>query len=336
MLLFFEQKWILILGPAILAGALVLSVVNKKSPSESVIEYTLKSEPIDLTASMNEAGHGHEEAYLKPSGEFGTFEAPEDFWAESIHPEIINAPPEVLHHARFSFRDIPDYQCPSSPDKSVGVKEPIWWFLADNLNTAFAFPKPYALFFPRGAALEFSPRFFNATPKSYKDVSIRITLRGKNNGHPDNKHIPVRYYRVMSEKCVNEAMFGVPPRTSNFVRRIQGGPLIMPEGGTVALLVPHFHTWQGGKSQSVFVNGKEVWKFYGMDNEVSAATITAVPHYRPDQSNPKTFRLEKGDKIDSVAVYDNPGDTEQAGLMSVFVFFLAPDSFHPVRDRGRL
>lgn len=320
--LFAKHKWVFVAVLAVLAGILVFSF-NKNPPSSSAVEFIIKSEPINLAGSTNKTGHSHDEAYLEPKGEFGSLEMPEDFWVESIRPEVINAPPEVLHHARFSFRDISDYQCPYSPDKSVGTKEPIWWFLADNLNTEFALPQPYALFFPKGTALEFSPRFFNATPKSYKDVSIRITLRGKNGSNPDGKHIPVRYYRVMSERCTNEAMFAVPPRTFNFVRRIQDGPFIMPESGTVVLLVPHFHTWQGGKSQSILVNGKEVWKFYQRD-EVSEG---AVPHYLPDPENPKMFRLEKGDKIDSLAIYDNPGDTEQAGLMSVFVFFLTPDSF---------
>lgn len=309
---------ILLIGTAVLVFAIsALWYLTKKefllAKEGKDIVFVLETEPRTLLGHMHRRGIDAEIDHALFSSQ--TLTIPHDFWIEDIQSEVLGAPESMVHHGELMYTDKSDHECPSSPDNTVQTKEPVWFVSNFNLNKNFTFPKPYDVFIPRGTRLTLVGMFHNPTEQSYPDTTLRLTIRGKKDIKPDAQHRHVAYYRIVSETCIRGNTFTIPPRTSNFVRKRQKEPFVMPESGTAIMLYPHFHYWEGGLSQTISVNGVEVWKFSRPDKDGSHTYVF-------DSENPVSFALKKGDILDFATRYRNESDHPNLDAMAAFTFFL--------------
>ena len=302
----------------LMLGAALLWYSSKSTGVTKVREkaFVVETEPLELPGHTHIPGVDTE--YEHSLFSYSAFVATDDLWIEEFESEVVNAPDAILHHGEIRYADRPDQDCPYSPDGTFHTQEPIWFTPNFNLIKQFIYPKPYGVYIEKGTRLFLAGMFHNPDPsQNYSDVFLRLTVRGKKGVRPDAEHRSVRYFRVVSEKCIRGDTFTVPSHTRDFIHKRQKGPFLMPESGTIVLLYPHFHFWDGGKFMAVSLNDEPLWKFYP-PKEGSIFFI-------PDPENPPSLKVKKDDALDFYAVYDNLKNIPNPDVMATVIFLLAPD-----------
>lgn len=249
------------------------------------------------------------------------FTATDDLWIlGSAGGEVHNAPNDVLHHSTLVVQDQKQNKCSRKPIDSQ----------SDRTLTLFRGGYPtgygqlgYGQFIKKGTTLVLSSLFHNASPTTYYNVFVTLRFKAVRPGNAlqNLKALDLYSITVSDEECY--PYFTVPGQTNGYTKtssaRESNSYITFPEDGNIIMLHGHYHVDDGGKSLTVFLNGKKIHEFPQLkanpDNEVLIPVLVGLP---------SILSIKKGDTITISTTYDNLSKEDITDAMGQLWIYFSP------------
>lgn len=320
----------LCLAVAIASFAVTEKLLNGEFSGEPKTHTVSITSPVVPELTWHEFASAHT-GHLNPL--YTEYTVPEDMWIVGNAGELKNAPNNALHHSHLYIKGQQPDQCYA--DTLIAGRSSMT--NADPFITRVTYPSGYGIFLKKSTVLLQETIFdlSSAEPLSpeersniYKDVSFILNLDVvyAEDAPPGLKPFTL-YFRYLGDQGC-DGIFRVSAHTIGYTRRSEDRPVptakvVFPSDGAIVMLHMHYHPWAGGKSLTVYLNGKEVY-------ESKPAKINSITYgeqwVSPKISgNPWLWRVKKGDRLTYSVRYDNPSATPVTDAMGTVYVYFSPD-----------
>ncbi len=255
-------------------------------------KYVFETKPINLPANLQHPG-----MMLVDD-----FKLPQKAWVIGFEPEVVNGPPDLLHHV-----DLIDsgysYFCKGRMPNIIVAS-------GEELNEGFA---PLGYGYPtRNGNTVSSIMYHNEHPDPHSDVRLRLTF-----WYLQEKDTTLKNHFPLFLDVLGACQWGdyfIPPKSSKV--NTLNPAYVVEKSGKILLIGPHAHHY--AETFEVLLNGRLI-KSLNLEHDEKGEDKHAIPIIRP-----KNLYVKKGDKLQLRVTYNNTTDSE-IDAMGQAMFYIAPD-----------